>query len=104
MECTLPDHSMKRRHSVISTPTRMMAALPGATTALESCDGSGGDEDLQLWTLVNLSKMTESSSMICSREGLDDAEDAASFGSQMRALRAAWRYVWNALRELQARR
>ena len=64
MECTLPDHSMKRRHSVISTPTRMMAALPGATTALESCDGSGGDEDLQLWTLVNLSKMTESSSMV----------------------------------------
>ncbi|KAL7471935.1 hypothetical protein ACHAXS_012259 [Conticribra weissflogii] len=65
-------------------------------TTLESCGGSGGDESVQIWTLVALLKMVESCAIICSREGL---MDSASFGSssQLEVLRLAWQYVWNTL-------
>ena len=65
-------------------------------TTLESYGGTGADESVQLWTLMALLKMTESSAIICSREGLDTA---SSFGSpsSLKILRVAWQYVWKIL-------
>ena len=65
---------------------------------LESYGGSRGEEDIQLWTLVAVLKMTELSAVIFSREGLL-LDAAVSFGSisSLQALRMAWQYVWRIL-------
>jgi len=80
-----------------SSPTDAAAVVYLLGTTLESHGGSGGEDDTQLWTLVTLLKMTESSAIICAREGLSDT---ASFGSpqSLGALRVAWQYVWKILR------
>jgi len=82
------------RHGSSPSDAAAMVYLLGTT--LESCGGSGGEESVQIWTLVALLKMAESCAIICSREGLTDS---ASFGSssQLEALRLAWQYVWNTL-------
>lgn len=78
-----------------SSPEDAAAVVYLLGTTLESCGGTGGDESVQLWTLLALLKMTESSAIICSREGLD----STSFGSpsSLRILRVAWQYVWKVL-------
>ena len=79
-----------------SSPADAAAVVYLLGTTLECHGGSGGDGDIQVWTLVALLKMTESSAIICSREGLSDA---ASFGSSssLTALRTAWQSVWKVL-------
>ncbi|KAL7540736.1 hypothetical protein ACHAXR_010737, partial [Thalassiosira sp. AJA248-18] len=79
-----------------SSPADAAAVVYLLGTTLERHGGSGGEGDIQLWTLVALLKMTESSAIICSREGMPDA---ASFGSpsSLGALRVAWQYVWKIL-------
>ena len=78
-----------------SSPADAAAVIYLLGTTLESFGGTGGDESVQLWTLMALLKMTESSAIICSREGLD----TTSFGSSssLRVLRVAWQYVWTVL-------
>lgn len=82
------------RHGSSPSDAAAMVYLLGTT--LENCGGSGGEESVQIWTLVALLKMAESCAIICSREGLTDS---SSFGSssQLEALRLAWQYVWNTL-------
>jgi len=79
-----------------SSPSDVAAVVYLLGTTLECNGGSGGDSDIQLWTMVTLLKMTESSAIICSREGLSDP---ASFGSasSLTPLRLAWQYVWKIL-------
>ena len=79
-----------------SSPADAAAVVYLLGTTLECHGGSGGDSDIQLWTLVTLLKMTESSAIICSREGLSDT---SSFGSvsSLKAFRVAWQYVWKVL-------
>ena len=81
-----------KRHG--SLPTNAAAVVYLLGTTLESYGGNRGEEDIQLWTLVALLKMTESSAVIFSREGLL-LDAAASFVSisSLRALRVAWQYV-----------
>ena len=96
-ESSYPDGisaNILERHG--SSPADAAAIVYLLGTTLEKHGGSGGDTDIQLWVLVTLLKMVDSSAIICSREGLSDA---ASFGShsQLEALRVAWQYVWKTL-------
>ena len=78
-----------------SSPADAAAVIYLLGTTLERFGGTGGDESVQLWTLMALLKMTESSAVICSREGLEDT----SFGSSsaLKVLRVSWQYVWKVL-------
>lgn len=78
-----------------SSPADAAAVIYLLGTTLERFGGTGGDESVQLWTLMALLKMTESSAIICSREGLENT----SFGSPsaLKVLGVAWQYVWKVL-------
>ncbi len=79
-----------------SSPADAAAVVYLLGTTLECHGGSGGDRDVQLWTLVALLKMTESSAIICSREGLMD-NTAFGSSSSLKALRLAWQFVWKTI-------
>ena len=78
-----------------SSPSDVAAMIYLLGTTLESFGGTGSDESVQLWTLMALLKMTESSAIVCSRDGLENTS-FASFSS-LRTLRLAWQYVWKVL-------
>jgi hypothetical protein len=77
-----------------SSPADAAAIVYLLGTTLESCGGSGGDDTVQLWTVMALLKMVESSAIICSREGVAGANFTSS---ELPALRVAWKYVWKVL-------
>lgn len=79
-----------------SSPADAAAVVYLLGTTLEFHGGSAGDDEIQMWTIMTLLKMTESTAIICSREGL---ADAATYGSpsSMQALCLAWQYVWKTL-------
>jgi len=79
-----------------SSPADAAAVVYLLGTTLEFHGGSAGDDEIQMWTIMTLLKMTESTAIICSREGL---ADAATYGSpsSVQALCLAWQYVWKTL-------
>lgn len=78
---------VRERHG--SSPADAATVVYLLGTTLESCGGSGGDNDVQVWTLVALLKMAESSAIISTREGVPM--------QSLEALRLAWKYVWKTL-------
>ena len=75
---------VRERHG--SSPADAAAVVYLLGTTLECCGGSGGDENVQVWTLMALLKMTESSAIISTRDGVPI--------SSLEALRVAWQFVW----------
>lgn len=78
---------VRERHG--SSPADAASVVYLLGTTLESCGGSGGDNDVQVWTLVALLKMADSSAIISAREGVPV--------QSLEALRLAWKYVWKTL-------
>lgn len=78
---------VRERYGSSPADAASIVYLLGAT--LESCGGSGGDDNVQIWTLVALLKMVESSVIISTRDGVRTAS--------LEALHLAWQYVWKTL-------
>jgi hypothetical protein len=78
---------VRERHGSSLADAASLVYLLGTT--LESCGGSGGDDNVQVWTLVALLKMVESGAIISTREGVRTAS--------LEALNLAWQYVWKTL-------
>jgi hypothetical protein len=78
---------VRERYGSSPADAASIVYLLGAT--LEGCGGSGGDDNVQIWTLVALLKMVESSVIISTRDGVRTAS--------LEALHLAWQYVWKTL-------
>ena len=78
---------VRERHGSSVADAATVVYLLGTT--LESCGGSGGDEKIQVWTLMALLKMTESSAIISTRDGVSILS--------LEALRVSWQFVWKTL-------
>eukprot|EP00804_Cyclotella_cryptica_P000562 CCRYP_009970-RE/>CCRYP_009970-RE protein AED:0.07 eAED:0.07 QI:22/1/1/1/1/0.88/9/1092/3640 len=71
-----------------SSPADAASVVYLLGTTLESYGGSSGDDDVQMWALMALLKMTESTAVICSREEVSMSPEPLS---------VAWQYVWRVL-------